>query len=164
MVSFEIFVKAMPPILLELKSLPSFCFAFKIPDDVAASINYLFLITVHHRIETICCRFWSNSQSRIIALKQVSYQTCFAWGQEPMKDRTVTDSANRQTFSVNLWRAKLADKTGLDHYWARKGKYTLQDIITISSRELTAATLRKTKDFFIKVLVNKLKFLCNEMP
>ena len=40
MVSFEIFVKAMPPSLSELKVLPSFCFAFKIPDDVAASINY----------------------------------------------------------------------------------------------------------------------------
>ena len=37
MVSFEIFVKAMPPTLSELKVLPSFCFAFKIPDDVAAS-------------------------------------------------------------------------------------------------------------------------------
>ena len=33
MVSFEIFVKAMPPSLAELKVLPSFCFAFKIPDD-----------------------------------------------------------------------------------------------------------------------------------
>ena len=41
MVSFEIFVKAMPPSLLELKVLPSFCFAFKIPDDVAASIVYV---------------------------------------------------------------------------------------------------------------------------
>ena len=40
MVSFEIFVKAMLPSLLELKVLPSFCFAFKIPDDVAASIIY----------------------------------------------------------------------------------------------------------------------------
>ena len=37
MVSFEIFVKAMPPSLSELKVLPSFCFAFKIPDDRAAS-------------------------------------------------------------------------------------------------------------------------------
>ena len=37
MVSFEIFVKAMLPSLSELKVLPSFCFAFKIPDDVAAS-------------------------------------------------------------------------------------------------------------------------------
>ena len=37
MVSFEIYVKAMPPSLSELKVLPSFCFAFKIPDDVAAS-------------------------------------------------------------------------------------------------------------------------------
>ena len=35
MVSFEIFVKAMLPSLSELKVLPSFCFTFKIPDDVA---------------------------------------------------------------------------------------------------------------------------------
>ena len=41
MVSLEIFVKAMPPSLSELKVLPSFCFAFKIPDDVAASNIYL---------------------------------------------------------------------------------------------------------------------------
>ena len=40
MVSFEIFVKAMPPSLSELKVLPSFCFAFKIPDDVTASNTY----------------------------------------------------------------------------------------------------------------------------
>ena len=40
MVSFEIFVKAMPPSLSESKVLPSFCFAFKIPDDRAASIVY----------------------------------------------------------------------------------------------------------------------------
>ena len=44
MVSFEIFVKAMPPSLSELKVLPSFCFAFKIPDDVAASNIYAWLI------------------------------------------------------------------------------------------------------------------------
>ena len=37
MVSFEIFVKAMPPSLSELKVLPSFCFAFKIPDDVTVT-------------------------------------------------------------------------------------------------------------------------------
>ena len=41
MVSFEIFVKAMPPSLSELKVLPSFCFAFKIPDDVTASSIYV---------------------------------------------------------------------------------------------------------------------------
>ena len=41
MVSFEIFVKAMPPSLSELKVLPSFCFAFKIPDDVAEPNNYV---------------------------------------------------------------------------------------------------------------------------
>jgi hypothetical protein len=37
MLSFEKFVKSMPPSLSELKVTPSFCFAFKIPDDVAAS-------------------------------------------------------------------------------------------------------------------------------
>ena len=39
MVSFETFVKVMLPSLSELKFLSSFCFAFKIPDDVTASIR-----------------------------------------------------------------------------------------------------------------------------
>ena len=39
MVSFENFVKSM-----ELKVTPSFCFAFKIPDDVTATNVYGFLI------------------------------------------------------------------------------------------------------------------------
>jgi hypothetical protein len=37
MVSFENFVKSMPPSLSELKVIPIFCFAFKIPDDVTAT-------------------------------------------------------------------------------------------------------------------------------
>ena len=37
MVSFENFVKSMPPSLSKLKVIPSFCFAFKIPDDVTAT-------------------------------------------------------------------------------------------------------------------------------
>ena len=41
MVSFENFVKSMTPSLLELKVTPSFCFTFKIPDDVTATINHL---------------------------------------------------------------------------------------------------------------------------
>ena len=40
MVSFEIFVKAMPPSLSELKVLHSFCFAFKIPDERAVTNTY----------------------------------------------------------------------------------------------------------------------------
>jgi hypothetical protein len=40
MVSFENFVKSMPPSLSELKVTPSFCFAFKIPDDVTATSTY----------------------------------------------------------------------------------------------------------------------------
>ena len=35
--SFEIFLKAMPPSLSHLKVLPSFCFAFKNPDDRAVT-------------------------------------------------------------------------------------------------------------------------------
>ena len=46
MVIFEIFVKAMPPSLSELKILPSLCFAFKIPDNVTASNNYFEILTV----------------------------------------------------------------------------------------------------------------------
>ena len=41
MLSFENFVKSMPPSLSELKVTPSFCFAFKIPDDVAPSNMYI---------------------------------------------------------------------------------------------------------------------------
>ena len=41
MVSFEIFVKAMPPSLSELKVLPSFCFPIKIRDDRTASSTYV---------------------------------------------------------------------------------------------------------------------------
>ena len=44
MVSFENFVKSMPPSLSELKVIPSFCFAFKIPDNVTATIKYQFKI------------------------------------------------------------------------------------------------------------------------
>ena len=41
MVSFENFVKSMPPSLSELKVTPSFCFPFKIPDDPTASTVYM---------------------------------------------------------------------------------------------------------------------------
>jgi hypothetical protein len=41
MVSFENFVKSMPPSLSELKVTPSFCFLLKIPDDPTACHSYL---------------------------------------------------------------------------------------------------------------------------
>ena len=41
MVSFENFVKSMPPSLSELKVTPSFCFPFKIRDDPTASNKYI---------------------------------------------------------------------------------------------------------------------------
>ena len=60
MVSFEIFVKAMPPRISELKVLPSFCFAFKIPDDRAVTNTY-------NTYKVICCqpksRFAGHSRS-----------------------------------------------------------------------------------------------------
>ena len=40
-VIFEIFVKSMTSCLSKLKVTPSFCFAFKIPDDVTASNMYI---------------------------------------------------------------------------------------------------------------------------
>ena len=51
MVSFEIFVKAMLPSLLELKVLPSFCFAFKIPDDRAVTSIYVPGKAMHKMVE-----------------------------------------------------------------------------------------------------------------
>ena len=39
MVSFEDFVKSMPPSLWELKVITSFCFAFKIPDNMTATTS-----------------------------------------------------------------------------------------------------------------------------
>ena len=54
MVSFEIFVKAMPPSLWELKVLPSFCFAFKIPDGVAVTTTY----TIHRDFEPRWLNNW----------------------------------------------------------------------------------------------------------
>ena len=41
MVSFENFVKSMTLSLLELKVTPSFCSAFKIPDDMTATNKYV---------------------------------------------------------------------------------------------------------------------------
>ena len=54
MVSFEIFVKAMPPSLSELKVLRSFCFAFKIPDDRAVtSIHILYMNEKPHFADSL---------------------------------------------------------------------------------------------------------------
>ena len=50
MVSFEIFVKAMSPSLSELKVLPSFCFAFKIPYDRAVTNMYYISIEIEASI------------------------------------------------------------------------------------------------------------------
>ena len=48
MVSFENFVKSMPPSLSELKVTPSFCFPFKIYDDPTASNMYV-VLKIHNQ-------------------------------------------------------------------------------------------------------------------
>ena len=56
MLSFENFVKSMPPSLSELLVTPSFCFAFKIPDDVTASI-YMYMCCIHYCVGCeVSCR------------------------------------------------------------------------------------------------------------
>ena len=49
MVSFENFVKSMLPSLSESKVTPSFCFPFKIPDDLTATSKYLIIAGVKHK-------------------------------------------------------------------------------------------------------------------
>ena len=47
MVSFENFVKSMLPSSSELKVTPNFCFPFKIPDDLTATIMYVHNLNVN---------------------------------------------------------------------------------------------------------------------
>ena len=73
-------LKSMPPSLSELKVLPSFCFAFKIPDDVTATITHAHLGLIwYHLFRTFIhplfpkpvswlgffCRFLQQEGSRI---------------------------------------------------------------------------------------------------
>ena len=62
MVIFEFFLKAMPPSLSESKVLPSFCFAFKIPDDRAASNIYEPFLTLK---EIPCLDLYINLRSSL---------------------------------------------------------------------------------------------------
>ena len=62
MVSFENFVKSMPPSLLELKVTPSFCFPFKIPDDPTATNKYNLLVQV---FEILTANFHKNRKTHV---------------------------------------------------------------------------------------------------
>ena len=56
MLNFANFVKSMPPSLSELKVTPSFCFAFKIPDNVTASKQHSDLnivVIVYNRLRSL---------------------------------------------------------------------------------------------------------------
>ena len=50
MVSFENFVKSMPPSLSELKVTPSFCFPIKIRDDPTATNMYVYLDVLNFKV------------------------------------------------------------------------------------------------------------------
>ena len=81
MVGFNFFVKSMTSCLLKLKVIPSFCFAFKIPDDPTATNKYddkfiKKLITCGRQITSIYCfaflfmyyssrDLWQNSLSSL---------------------------------------------------------------------------------------------------
>ena len=52
MVSFDNFVKSMPPSLSEAKVTPSFCFPFKIPDNPTATNIYFQMKRLQYLQET----------------------------------------------------------------------------------------------------------------
>ena len=82
MVSFEIIVKAMPPSLSELKVLPSFCFAFKIPDEVTASNIYMIrsfnlhlglkVSNIHKETEIVSVKLFTISIGGFVTLVQLN--------------------------------------------------------------------------------------------
>ena len=77
MVSFEIFVKAMPPSLSELKVLPSFCFAFKIPDDRAVTIiHQLHIFAQWGILRTRGCSIYKNKS--FFSFKSLCYSVMFS--------------------------------------------------------------------------------------
>ena len=72
MVSFENFVKSMPPSLSELKVLPSFCFPIKIRDDRTASTIYALFKSIYFSF-LLCALL--NSEHKVLELKAV----CTCW-------------------------------------------------------------------------------------
>ena len=73
MVSFENFVKSMRPSLSELKVIPSFCFAFKIPDNVTATNEYPVVLRVKNNLHLTSERYliqlcFDSSHLLIIAM------------------------------------------------------------------------------------------------
>ena len=80
MVSFEIFVKSMLPSLSESKVLPSFCFAFKIPDDVAVTNIYydskllVPMVCFAELVPTDLWAFWSEQHALNFYPDQTSHE------------------------------------------------------------------------------------------
>ena len=70
MVSFENFVKAMPPSLSELKVIPSFCFAFKIPDDVTATNKQYMFSAAYIKVQGLLLSLATPIQSIHLSLFQ----------------------------------------------------------------------------------------------
>ena len=74
MVSFENFVKSMPPSLSELKVTPSSCFPFKIPDDLTATNTYVHC-TCH--FSNLIFIFGSYRIAKKVLLKSSMFQMYF---------------------------------------------------------------------------------------
>ena len=73
MVSFEIFVKAMPPSLSELKVLPSFCFAFKIPDNRAVTSKDVHIVVPFAYLSSSYSKFeWAENAAVLTRTKKLS--------------------------------------------------------------------------------------------
>ena len=87
MVSFENFVKSMTPSLLESKVTPSFCFAFKIPDNPTATTMYwdtysadcqwsCRVVTSNNPLREILILWWANYHpERIFITLELHWRT-----------------------------------------------------------------------------------------
>ena len=89
MLSFENFVNSMPPSVSELKVTPSFCFAFKIPDDVAASIR-----TIWKR----------NGNATFLNFSQIGWKNMvWNWGYNHRRQRFVKHNCSEWWFDLKIW-------------------------------------------------------------
>ena len=129
MVNFENFVKSMPPSLSELKVIPSFCFAFKIPDDVTATNkkrqwNYwqIFLCVRNEFINVQGNKKrLSNLTSQNIKVKKK--QKCFLYKiahveDKPKRSQRVDYSAmaNRSSQFISEWKNQIILAPGWGHF------------------------------------------------
>ena len=73
MVSFENFVKSMPPSWSELKVTPSFCLPFKIPDDPTATTWYMHYVWI---LTSKFCDFGAKIQKNWKNVREFTFFGC----------------------------------------------------------------------------------------